>query len=100
MRARILALGLVAVVMGGCYKVTVVTGAPSSPNQIDKEWQMSFVAGLVPPPEIDTQSECPGGVAEVRTERSFLNSLVAALSNNLVTPIHTTVVCASGPVAR
>ena len=78
----------------GCYRVTVVTGAPAAAETIDKPWQHSFVYGLVPPAEIDTSQQCPNGVSKVMTERSFVNGLVAALTWSLYTPIHVNVVCA------
>lgn len=102
---RIPLLLIAALLCGGCYHVTVVTGAPTSPQLIDKPWQMSFVAGLVPPAELSTNPPCTQGVARVETERSFLNGLVGALTGfglpvGLVTPMHVTVTCASGPVPR
>jgi hypothetical protein len=45
------------------------------------------------------KAQCTQGVAKVETERSFLNGLVGAIYD-IYTPIHTTVTCASGPVAR
>lgn len=94
-------LSLAALVLAaGCYRVTVNTGAPPAATGIDKEWQLSFVYGLVPPPEVSAQPTCPQGVATVMTERSFLNSLVGLLTSSILTPMHTKVTCASGPVAR
>ncbi len=89
-----------ALVMGlsGCYHVTVITGAPAATSTIDKQWQNSFVLGLVPPPELDSKATCGQGVAKVETERSFLNGLVGALTWNIYTPMHATITCASGPV--
>lgn len=92
---------LVALVaLGGCYRITVNTGAPAADTSIDKPWQLSFVYGLVPPPEVNAKETCTQGVSSVVTERSFLNGLVAVLSSSIVTPLHVTVRCASGPVAR
>jgi hypothetical protein len=54
----------------------------------------------VPPPELNTQQQCPQNVAKVETEISFLNGLVGALTWSLYTPLHVRVTCASGPVAR
>jgi hypothetical protein len=97
-------LAAAAIILGGlssaCYHVTVVTGAPAAPQTIDKEWQNSFVYGIVPPPELSATTACTRGVASVETERSFLNGLVSALTWSLYTPMHTKVTCASGPVAR
>ena len=62
--------------------------------------QYSFVAGLVPPPEIAANDKCTQGVAKVETERSFLNALVGAVTYNIFTPMHTKVTCAGGPIPR
>jgi Bor protein len=97
---RILALAVASVALAGCYHVSVVTGAPPSPTVLDKPWQNSFVIGLVPPPPVDAKGACPSGVARVETERSFLNGLVGALTQNIYTPLHVRVTCASGPVGR
>jgi hypothetical protein len=96
----LLILGLVTLLLTGCYRVTVNTGAPPAPVRIDRPWQMSFAAGLVPPPEIDTRTDCPQGIAQVQTQRSFLNVLATAVTTNIISPMHTTVICASGPVVR
>jgi hypothetical protein len=86
--------------LSGCYRVTVLTGAPPAPETIDKPWQNSFVYGLVPPPEIDAKAQCAQGLAAVQTERSFLNGLVGVLTWSIYTPMHTKVTCATGPVAK
>ena len=99
MRRNILALAAATALLAGCYRVTVVTGAPEAPSPaIDKPWQNSFIIGLGQPPEIETQAKCPQGVAKVQTEHSFLNGLAAGLTWSLYTPIHATVTCAVGPV--
>jgi len=95
MRVRSLLLALVAAFVAGCYHVTVVTSAAAPGTVIDKPWQMSFVAGLAPPPELNVKDQCPNGVVKVETQQSFLNGLVSALSSGIVTPIETTVTCAS-----
>jgi hypothetical protein len=87
---------IAALVCSGCYHVTVVTGSPVASQTINKEWQNSFVLGLVPPPELSTKEGCPQGVSKVETERSFLNGLVGAITWNIYTPMHVTVSCASG----
>lgn len=100
MRPRIVLLSITALLCGGCYRVTVVTGAPPAPQTVDRPWQYSFVYGLVPPPELNSKEQCPQGFAVVETERSFLNGLVGALTSAIFTPMHTKVTCASGPVVR
>lgn len=96
MRRNILAALVAAAVLSGCYHVTVVTGAAPSPKVIDKQWQLGWVDGLVPPPELDVQSQCKQGVAKVETERSFLNGLVGALTYSVFSPMHAQVTCAAG----
>ena len=100
MSLRFLILGALCITASGCYRVTVETGAPGTPTSIDRPWQMSFAAGLVPPPEIDTRAECPMGVARVETQRSFLNVLAGSITSSIITPMDVRVVCASGPVSR
>ena len=100
MRRYLSAVAALIVLGTGCYHVTVITGAPAAPTTIDKPWQNSFVYGLVPPPEIDAKATCTRGVAQVETERSFLNGLVGAITWSIYTPLHAKVTCASGPVAR
>jgi len=100
MRRYLSAAAALIVLCSGCYHVTVITGAPTSPTVIDKPWQNSFVIGLVPPPELNTKDTCTQGVARVETERSFLNGLVGAITQSIYTPMRVVVTCASGPVAR
>ncbi|GMV09479.1 MAG: hypothetical protein AMXMBFR55_12130 [Gemmatimonadota bacterium] len=78
-----------------CYHQVVETGKAASPTVIDKPWQMGFVYGLVPPPALNTASQCPGGVAKVETQHSFLNGLVASLTFGLITPMQVTITCAA-----
>ena len=100
MSRRIGLLVCVGSLCTGCYRVTVVTGAPPAAQTVDKPWQNSFVYGLVPPPEVNTKEPCAQGFAVVETERSFLNGLVGALTSSIFTPMHTKVTCAAGPVPR
>ena len=98
-RSAMTVLAAVAL-LSGCYRATVVTGAPASATVVDKPWQNSFVYGLVPPPEVNTSQQCPQGVSTVMTEQSFVNGLVRVLTWGIYTPMHARVTCASGPVAR
>jgi Bor protein len=92
---RRLALLFAALLLAGCYHVTVVTSAAPPGTHVNKEWQNSFVAGLVPPPELDVKDQCPQGVTKVETERSFLNGLVSFLTQSIYTPMHTEVTCST-----
>ncbi len=96
MRRRMLAICAAVVVTSGCYHITVVTGVPESSTRIDEPFQMSFVFGLVPPPEIQADREgCTSGVAKVHVWHSFVNLLIGGISGNIVTPISLTVTCAA-----
>lgn len=90
-------LAMVAVVLptAACYHQVVDTGKAPSPTVIDKPWQMSFIYGLVPPPELNVAQQCPGGVAKVETQHSFLNGLVAGITFGILTPVQVTVTCAA-----
>lgn len=90
-----LALALVILPTAACYHQVVDTGKPASPTVIDKPWQMSFIYGLVPPPELNVAQQCPGGVANVETQHSFLNGLVAGITFGILTPVQVTVTCAA-----
>jgi len=92
---RRLVLPFAALLLAACYHVTVVTSAAPAANQVNKEWQNSFIGGLVPPPELSVKDQCPQGLAKVETERSFLNGLVGAITQGIYTPMHVTVTCAS-----
>lgn len=93
MRRKAFFTAAAAILLAGCYHVTVVTGVPAGNTVVDKPWQMSFVYGLVPPPELNVSAECAQGVATVETERTFVNGLVGVLSGNLVTPLHARITC-------
>lgn len=92
-------MGLALLPAAACYHQVVETGRPASPTVIDKPWQMSFVYGIVPPPVLSSASQCPGGVAKVETQHSFLNGVVAAITFGIVTPMQVTITCASGNAA-
>ena len=96
MRRTIPALIAAALLSSACYHVTVITGASPAAQTVDKPWQNSFVLGLVPPPEVSAKPGCAQGVAQVETERSFLNGLVGAITWNIYTPMHVLITCSSG----
>jgi len=97
MRRSLLAVCSAVFVMSGCYHVAVITGAPASTTTINEPFQMSYVAGLVPPSEIHADQEgCASGVARVETWHSFVNFLIGGVSQNLVTPISVAITCAVG----
>lgn len=89
-------LAAAALASSACYRVTVVTNATPSTVTVDKPWNNSFVYGLVPPAPIDVAPKCTNGVSKVVTQRSFLNSLVGAITYSIYTPLQVNVTCATG----
>lgn len=88
---------LAAVLASACYRVTVVTAPTPGAKVVDKPWNNSFVLGLVPPPAVDVSKDCgAAGVSRVVTQRSFLNGLVGAVTQNIYTPLQITATCAAG----
>jgi len=83
----------------GCYHATIVTGATPSTDTIEQGFASSFVFGLVPPATVETASKCANGVAQVETQQSFINGLVAAITFGIYTPISIKVTCAAKKVA-
>ena len=57
MRNRLSLLIAAAVLLSGCYRVTVVTGAPPAAQSVEVPWQHSFVYGIVPPQEMNVQEQ-------------------------------------------
>lgn len=94
MRRRILTAAA-ALCLTGCYHAVIETGAPPSDKTVSQPWTPSFVYGLVPPPVVNSASQCPNGVARVETQHSFLNVLAAMVTFSLYTPIHVSYTCAS-----
>jgi hypothetical protein len=96
MRLRLVALAAASVLLTSCWHVTVTSAATPATTVIDKPFQNSFIYGLVPPPEINTGTDCPNGVSKVETEHSFINGVVTVLTLGIFTPIHVRVTCAAG----
>jgi hypothetical protein len=86
--------GLAMLPTAACYHQVVETGRPASETVIDRQWQMSYIGGLVAPAPLNVATECPNGVARVETQHTFLNQLVALVTFGIVTPIRVTVTCA------
>ncbi len=85
-----------AIVVSGCYHAVVDTGrAPTGAPNVTP-WAHSFIYGLVPPAVTETAKKCPGGVAKVETQQTFLNGLVAAITGGIYTPMTISYTCAGG----
>jgi hypothetical protein len=95
-RVSAVAVLFLVVALAGCYHAIIDTGRAPSGQTIDQPWAMSFVGGLIPPPVVETMSQCPDGVARVETQHSILNVIVGGITGGIITPMHITVHCASG----
>src|SRR5438105_12942897 len=95
MRPR-LAVTLIGTVLltAGCYHATIDTGLTPSTQVIEKPWAAGWIFGLVAPSPVETMSKCPGGVAKVETQLSFVNQLVAWITAYIYTPMSIKVTCA------
>jgi hypothetical protein len=85
---------LSAVLLSGCYHAIIETGREANGTVISRPWAASFIAGLVPPPVIETAQRCPAGVAKVETQQSLPNMLASFLTGGLFSPMTITVSCA------
>jgi hypothetical protein len=95
MRLRSIPLVAVAALLTtGCFHQVVRTGAAPGGTVIQQPWTATWVFGLVRADEIDARTLCPGGVAIVETQQSFMNGLVGALTLGIFTPQHVTITCA------
>lgn len=78
-----------------CYHATIETGLPPGNQTLERPWALSFIAGLVPPPVVETAERCPNGVSKVETQLSFLNQVVNVLTFGILTPMDIRVTCAA-----
>jgi Bor protein len=79
-----------------CYHQVVQTGATPGAQVVERPWTATWLFGLVPATEISTAAECPGGVAVIETQQTFLNGLVGALTLGIYTPQTVRITCAGG----
>jgi Bor protein len=80
----------------GCYHAVVNTGLPAGSTVVKQDWASGWLWGLVPPPPVSTQAQCPSGVSKVETVHSFLNMIVAGLTGGIYEPMTIKATCASG----
>jgi hypothetical protein len=97
MRAVTISAALVPLV--ACYHATVETGLTPSTVVLEQSFASSWIYGLVPPKTVSTTSRCPGGVAKVETQHTFVNQLVGFLTLGIYTPMYIRVTCAQASPA-
>jgi Bor protein len=93
-----------ALALPGCYTTTVSSGKPAVPATVayDEKWHSGVVYGIA---ELsgphDLGEVCPNGWSEIKTETSFLNGFVDAVTWGMYNPQNITVRCAlpNQPVA-
>ncbi len=95
-RRQLLVAPLLVAALAGCFHQVVQTGLAPGSKVVDKPFVSTWIFGLVPAQELDMRSECPGGIAIVTTEESFMNGLLSAITLGIWTPVHVMVTCASG----
>ena len=92
---RALLLLTLLLFLPACYHATVSTGLSPGTVKIEDKWANAWIEGLVPPETVETMERCPAGVAQVDTQLSFLNQLVAGLTLGIYTPMEIIVTCAA-----
>jgi hypothetical protein len=101
LRALLLAAA-VAAVAGGCYTTRVHSGMPGAiPAPLATErWHHTLVGGLAEVSDpIDLEALCPQGWASIHEEYTFLNGLVASVTEQIYTPRTYTVTCSGAAPA-
>jgi hypothetical protein len=86
-----------ALALPGCYTTTVSSGKPAARASVayDEKWHSGVVYGIA---ELsgphDLEAICPHGWSEIKTETSFLNGFVDAVTYGIYNPQNITVRCA------
>ena len=81
-----------SVVMTSCYSYTSVVGKGAQGNQQTTKWNHYVVMGLAPVAVSDSKQMAEGSENyTVRTEQSFVNGLISALTFGIYTPTTTTI---------
>ena len=94
-----LIVGLVTVLVGGCYHATVETGAAPSEQVVERCCAAAFLGGLVAPKPVKAEAACSHGVARVETSRSFSNVVFTVLTVGLYSPMSMRITCAAADSA-
>jgi hypothetical protein len=95
MRMKGVCIAAAAIGLSACFHQVVQTGAPAGTTVVDKEYVATWLWGLIPANELDVRQQCPGGVATIETEQSFMNGLVGLITLGIYTPQHVRVTCSS-----
>lgn len=91
-------LAVCGLLLSGCYTTTLSSGKPAAPAQIeyDEKWHHGLVWGIAElSGPYDLQKACPDGWSEIKTETSFVNGFVQAVTYGIYAPQTVTVRCAA-----
>ncbi|OIQ21323.1 MAG: hypothetical protein BM557_03465 [Flavobacterium sp. MedPE-SWcel] len=91
--AKVFTLAFAAsILLSSCYTYTTVVGKGAQSNAEVKEWNHYILFGLAPV-GVSNSEEMADGATDytVKTEQSFVNGLVSALTFGLYSPTTTTV---------
>jgi hypothetical protein len=89
-----------ALSLSGCYTTTIIRQTPAAPATVeyDDKWHHGFVWGIA---EVsgpyDLKKICPNGWAEIKTETSFVNGFVDAVTSGIYSPQSVWIRCAASP---
>lgn len=89
---------LTALALPGCYTTTITRETPAAPTtvQYDEKWHHGLVWGIAElSGPYDLRAICPNGWAEIKTETSFINGFVEALTSGIYSPQTVSVRCAA-----
>lgn len=94
-RFRTMAAMAGIVLLAGCYHATIQTepGQPTTAPPTHTIWAHSFIAGLIPPADVNAAQLCNGTPAMVETQHTILNSIAAILTFSIYTPMTIEVTC-------
>ena len=80
--------------LGGCYRNTIITGAPE--GEIHLKSAQFFVWGLVNEPTFRLDEICPEGVSKVQEYMNPLQCVAAGCTAGLFIPVTVRITCADG----
>ena len=92
-----LAAVIASTALAGCYTTTIHSGKPAERPGIeyDERWHHGLVWGIAElSGPYDLQRICPNGWSVIKTETSFVNGVVQAVTSGIYSPQTITVQCA------
>jgi hypothetical protein len=100
MKNHLMAVALCFAVTGCMhYKYTTTAkGGTAAPDVT----HAGFVVGLIEQAPVEIGKICPGGFAQVESQQTVVDGIIAAITAHIYVPNHVTVTCVEGsqPVAQ